>query len=269
MTSDPEINTPGMLRKELDYFIESAIDAHPRSQQEQIGPSEIGTPCTRKLGHKLAGTAPVNTVSDGWRATVGTAVHAWLAGMLERANTMLGQRRFLVEHTVTPGEIGNDEFDGSCDCYDTETDTVVDWKIVGPTSLKRVKTHGPSVTYRTQLHAYARGWQREGKNVKHVAIYTLPAAGDFRQASFWSEPYDETVATQAIQRVSDVHSLVHTGGRSVLGLLPTADDHCSHCPYYQPNARDLTVACPGDPGRLQRTDSFAGLIPATQNRSTT
>jgi len=61
---------PSLLGMELQHIIATAIAEHPRSKQQQIGPSEIGTPCTLRLGHKLAGTEPVNVS--------GLAVSTWL-----------------------------------------------------------------------------------------------------------------------------------------------------------------------------------------------
>ena len=63
---------------ELRNLVRDVDAKKPRSLQTTIGPSDAGTECSRKLGHKLAGTPKVNTFTDPWPAIVGSAVHAWL-----------------------------------------------------------------------------------------------------------------------------------------------------------------------------------------------
>lgn len=67
---------PAEAADELIDLITAQIRRHPRSLQTTIGPSEIGSPCDRKLGHKLAGTP--QKADSSWLTTVGTAVHTWL-----------------------------------------------------------------------------------------------------------------------------------------------------------------------------------------------
>ena len=55
-------------------MIRHAIAHHPRSLQKRIGPSEVGTPCDRRIGYKLLGHTE-NERGDAWKPTVGTAVH--------------------------------------------------------------------------------------------------------------------------------------------------------------------------------------------------
>ena len=75
-----------MNAKQAVYdVIRGAIANHPRSLQKRIGPSEIGTPCDRRIGYKLLGQDE-NPRGDAWKPTVGTAVHGWLEKALEDAN---------------------------------------------------------------------------------------------------------------------------------------------------------------------------------------
>jgi len=75
-----------MNAKQAVYdVIRGAIANHPRSLQKRIGPSEIGTPCDRRIGYKLLGQEE-NPRGDAWKPTVGTAVHGWLEKALEDAN---------------------------------------------------------------------------------------------------------------------------------------------------------------------------------------
>lgn len=75
------------VQDEIRGLIESRIAGHERSLQTAIGASEIGTPCARQLGFRLAGVPRPNAAPGGqWRQTVGTAVHEWLAQMLIAAD---------------------------------------------------------------------------------------------------------------------------------------------------------------------------------------
>lgn len=236
---------PTLLADELVHIIEWGIKAHPRSQQKRIGPSEMGNPCGRRLAYKLAGANEVNTGGDGWRPTVGTAVHTWLESTFRASNKQLGEIRWLVETRVDVGEVSGDVITGSVDLYDRMTATSVDWKIVGPTTLKDAKRNGPSQQYRTQGHLYGRGWTRRGLPVDNVAVFYLPSNGELRNAEWWSEPYDEAKAIGAITRVNGIKSLTDSLGVIAAAMLPTAPAHCDWCPFYMPASTDLAVACPG------------------------
>lgn len=236
---------PDRLFGELQHVIIGAIAGHPRSQQTRIGPSEIGTPCTRRLAHKLAGTPEVNERGPAWRPTVGTAVHEWLADKFIQDNARHDPARWLVEFKVNAGMVGDQVLDGSCDLYCRVTDTVVDWKVVGATALKKYRKDGPGEQYRIQAHTYALGWERRGMPVRRVALVFLPSAGELTDAVFWHEPYAPDVATAAIDRATLVARLVGQGGSHAAAALPTADAWCSYCPWHLPAATDLTEACPG------------------------
>lgn len=237
-----------MVCEELAYFIGRAIVMHPRSQQTRLGPSEIGSPCARRLGYRLAGVAEVNDRGPAWKPTVGTAVHAWLEETFRGVNRDLGVPRFLLEHKVDTGEAGGEHITGSCDLYDRVTATVVDWKIVGTAALRRYKKDGPGTQYRTQAHLYGRGWQRRGQPVDTVGIFFLPQNGELSEAHFWHEPYDEQIAVDALTRLDAIYSVVDKAGLAALPLLPTGDAYCNFCPFYMPAATELTEACPGHVG---------------------
>src|SRR5690606_1382591 len=174
------------------------------------GPSEIGTPCDRRLAHRLNETPPVNTGDDKWRPTVGTAVHDWLEAALRDDDP--GGNRWAPEHRVTVGTVGNTPITGRADLYDRITATVVDWKIVGPTTLRNVKANGPTPNYRTQGHVYGLGFANAGLPVDLIMIAFLPSNGTLRDSHFWWEPYDQTVAHQALTRANNTAALVYAFG---------------------------------------------------------
>lgn len=243
---------PTLLRDELLHLIREQIDNHPRSQQRRIGPSEIGTPCTRRLAYKLAGVEEVNPSSGAWRPTVGTAVHTWLEAALQSFNNS-GFDRFYLEEKVTVGSIGGVDITGSCDVYDRCTATVIDWKVVGPDRIKRYRLDGPGDQYRTQAHLYGRGFTTAGLPVDHVAVMFLPANGELRDAHYWTEPYDESIALAGLTRANGVAALIALGGAAAAAALPTSDAYCRYCPFYSPGSTDLTTACPGDTSRTAHT----------------
>lgn len=239
-----------------DYmdFVVDAIINHPRSLQRSIGPSEIGTPCTRKLGYKLAGHEE-RTQPPNWRATIGTGGHLWQETCFDRANMQWalsqgtpGIERYLIEETVTVGlDAAGKPITGSCDLFDRLTGTVIDHKFVGKTQLAKYTASGPSQTYRVQAHLYGQGWVNAGVPVERVMIAFLPRDGQLDDACLWSEPWDRQIAANALQRLHGVQLTLQALGDSAFENLPTADDYCISCPFYHPGATDAAIAwCPGD-----------------------
>lgn len=252
------------LHRELRHIIEDAIVNQPRSLQKRIGPSEIGTPCDHCLAAKLAGWQTAEGV--GWLPFIGTCVHAWLEELFVQrenaANTVhTTGRRFLAEQTVMVGHIGGEEIWGSTDLFDTATGTTVDWKVVGATRLRSAKA-GPEPTYRVQAHLYGRGWINAGYRVEHVSIVYLPrnSINGWDDAVLWHEPYDEQVATTALDRANriaaNLAALAALGPDAVsawIGGLPRAP-RCHDCPRF-PDGKHLTP-----PGHRPRGTDFADLL---------
>lgn len=242
---------PTLLHDELRGLIEQAIIGHPRSQQTTIGPSEVGTPCTRRLAWKLGGVPPVQVERAAWRPTVGTAVHTWLAEVLIADNERRVARgepaRWLVELRVAPGLIGDDDLTGSLDVYDRVTGDIVDWKIVGAASLKAARKDGPKQAYRVQVHLYGAGVRRRGLPVRNVHVIFLPSAGELSEAVMWSQPWSEQVAQAALDRASAVHRAgLALGHLQVGALADTADDFCGYCPWLAATRTDPAAGrCPG------------------------
>ena len=253
-----------VLADELLHIIRQAIRDHPRSQQTRIGPSEIGIECDRRIAHKLLGTPPVNDRGAPWLPTVGTAVHAWLDDVFSRDTLpaiKAGQApRWLVERKVTTGQVAGEDIDGACDLYDTITGTSVDWKVVGKTKLLDVRRHGPGQQYKVQGHCYGRGWVAKGYPVNDVAVFFLPRNEELDGAVWWSEPYDEQVAVEALARVEAIGLACKALGPAAAGVMKTADAYCGYCPHFRIDATNLTTACPGDPARPKRNDSIRSLI---------
>jgi hypothetical protein len=218
-----------------------------RSMQKAIGPSEIAVPCDRRLAYRLRDT-PVH--GDGrvpWAPMVGTAVHALLAEALTADNERAGRQRWLVEQRVHP----DPTVSGSCDAYDTDTDTVVDWKVVGPTRLDGYRRHGPGQQYEGQIHIYGRGWQRAGRTPKWVRIVFLPRSTDFDDAYEWTAPYSRQHADAALDRLFRITTLLSALGvdadPGLWAAVPaTPSRNCRWCPYYRRDKPADQTGCPGD-----------------------
>ena len=252
---------PEEIKKLLLHVINDKIHNAPRSQQKRIGPSEVGHPCERWMVYKLSDTpAPTGVAKDKWLATIGTFVHAGLAEWFEEFNTTVGVEVFGVEQRVEVGSIregdGHD-LDGSCDLY--VNGVVVDWKIVGKTTLDSARRKGASRKYRVQAHSYARGWKNAGKPVTHVAVFFLPRNAPLSQAVWWCEEYDEQIAVEGLARVVRIKTLVHEHGREAAALVEGDPTECNYCPWWRPRETNLAKGCPGV---ITRTSSdIESLLP--------
>lgn len=255
----PVVDADTALRSELLDVIRWGMHNQPRTLQTRIGPSEIGTTCARKVGHKLAGTATVNHC-DPWLSTIGTAVHAWLADVFRDA---AGEpKRWMVEFKVPTGRINGQDVEGTCDLYHIPSRTVVDWKTTGTNRLRDYVRNGPGQQYRVQAHDYGRGWVALGMPVERVALMFLPRGEPLSKAHLWSEPFDATVPEPFYQRANNIAALIGALGPAAIPMLPTADAYCSYCNYFDPAASDLTRGCPGDDTWTQ-TNRSAASAPLT------
>lgn len=234
---------PDILASEIFGILQSAIARQPRSLQTRIGPSEIGVPCDRRIGHKLAGTQPSNRVDDvAWKAFIGTAVHSMLADIMALAEISRFHEadsdtkpRWHVEEKVSPGfAIDGIDIDGSCDLFDEENGAVWDWKITTRNKIRETyKPDGVGDQYRIQAQAYGRGWARQGFDVKTVGVIFLTRDGEFSDRHVWSEPYDEQIVTTAIGRVEGIKAAIDGLGPEIaLPLLATGPAYCRFCPYF-------------------------------------
>ncbi|MFC5744794.1 hypothetical protein [Actinomadura rugatobispora] len=260
------------LHAELLRVVENAITNHPRSLQKRIGPSEIGDPCARKIAYKLAGMGEVNPRRNvPWKPTVGTAVHAWLEEVFHLANKDLptwavGDNRYWCEVRVDVGEILGETITGSCDLFVGDPanpaigGTVVDYKIVGDDQLRKYRSQGPGDQYRAQAHLYGRGWTRRGARVDHVAVWFFPRNQELRQNYFWTEPYDEQVAVDALTRAEGIAKLTGQLGTAAAALLPATENWCTYCTYFKPGSTDPSAGCPGVIDATTPSPSLAALI---------
>lgn len=217
----------------LDVIVDSIVN-QPRSLQKRIGPSEIGVECERAILHKLNGD-PEPRGGIPWKPTVGTAVHSYLEeAFTADANTVGSdnQGRWLVEQRVTVGHLGETPITGSTDLFDIWTGTVLDHKVIGKSTGKKYRAHGPSRQYYVQGMLYGLGWKRAGYDVKMVAICFIPREGELSGDTFiWTAPFDEQTALDAMARLNGLHALLGAVGiDKALELYQPCDDRwCRWC----------------------------------------
>ncbi|SOE25686.1 hypothetical protein [Streptomyces sp. OK228] len=243
--------------KELFYSYDNRNTSDNRSAQTTLGPSEIGTPCDRRLAMSLLQIPPVNPGGDGWAAFVGTCIHAGLAEMFVWASGDTG--RFAVEQRLqfpnqhVPG--------GTADLLDRTLCMVDDHKSQGRWSLDKLRTQGMTPTQRVQLHTYGYGMRLKGEAVDFVAIISWPReASSLADLYVVVEPYDPQIARDALERVDGIaaeikmHETVRAtwAGLDInahkLGIAKEFDidpESCKFCPFFAPGDADMTRGCNG------------------------
>ena len=233
------------LSDEIRKTIGNFADNSERSKQTAIGMSEIGQPCVRRLGYKMLGVEATNK-ADTWLATIGTAVHSWLA---ERYATIMiegtNEPRYLVEHRV----MLPDGTPGTLDIYDKVNKCIQDWKVVGDSTLKKYKaTRHPGEQYQVQQHAYGMALQfaELGYEVNDVVIVFLPRGGALRNLYVWSEEFNPNYVVAALERNRMAKIATDAVGIDALELLPAVAAYCDYCPNFLPASTNLKIGCPGE-----------------------
>jgi hypothetical protein len=249
--------------KELFYAYDNRRSADNRSAQATMGPSEMGTPCDRRLALSLMRMPPVNPGGDGWAAFVGTCIHAGLEQLFLWADAGTGrfatEQRLEFDHAIVPK--------GTADLIDRTLLMILDHKCQGRWSRNKLKTQGPSPTYKVQAHVYAHGARKRGEKIEKIAIVSWPRdEATLEDLYVHVEDYNPAIAKRAFERVDKIGAEVEAKraelhdsypvtvepsealeleiGARVAGGFDVADD-CRFCPFYLPNARDITRGCNG------------------------
>lgn len=228
---------PEQTLPDLRSLVEHAVMNDPRTLQVALGPSEIGVGCDRCLAHMLAGHLKRENGLP-WLPTIGNAVHDWLETVVLQHLMRTGSDRYVPEGKVSVGQLRGVDITGHSDVLDTWTGTVVDYKVVGATTLKKVGVKrgapqgDPGATYRRQAHLYGRGWASAGYDVRAVAVWFMPRnALSIDSGFFWGpEPYDEQVALDALARANALAAGVDVlGVDAVLAQMPPHTGHEFTC----------------------------------------
>lgn len=250
-TMDSNSDWGARYARELRGVIVRQASQAPRSLQARLGPSEVGVACHRQVVGKLAGAQRTNHVSDLWPSVVATAVHAWLANAFEDENGREGILRWLTETAVTPYP----GLSGHADLYDALECAVVDHKVLGQTSLNKVKRpEGPSRKYQIQLILYGAGFRALGLPVKRVVLAAYPGTAATLDGMYvWDHPCtpeDELLIREVMDTTAlrqEIAGYVRDGLMSLNDVPAVPDDtECFFCFLYRPqSAQDGGPGCPG------------------------
>lgn len=250
-----ETEEPLQVWHEYKQIIENNIINRPRAKQREIGASELGTDCLRCLAKRLLGYE--RGQSAAWLPEIGTAVHAELEKTFRNADP--DEKRFFTERDLYIGHLSMPDgskmrVGGHADLYDRELCTVVDWKIVGEYTRKKVQIKGISQQYKVQINLYAAALQNEGEAVTRCAVYFLPRdAATLDAAQVYEARPDRDIAVWSFERAQtmlDCFALVkNEHGEQTLNdwieCLPKAD--CFQCSAYAPrpfvDASKLPAKC--------------------------
>jgi hypothetical protein len=245
-------NTPWAARYagEIRRVVHAHAERAPRSLQVHLGPSEIGHTCHRQVAGKLAGLPRTNHVIDPWPSILGTAGHAWLEEAFRAENDRLGHLRWVPEQRVTP----IDGHDGTADLYDAAEQTLGDHKILGESSMAKVRSAaGPPRHYVVQMLLYARGYRRLGLPVQRVALLAYPrTAASLDGLYVWERPYtpaddellDQVVVPELTYRKQWAAAI--SAGLAQLMDVPADTSACAFCPFFRPEAARVGGSgCPG------------------------
>jgi CRISPR/Cas system-associated exonuclease Cas4 (RecB family) len=225
---------PFDVTRELVDHVKNFAAWSPRSRQTQIGVSEIGHPCARRLAYKVLAVERTNTDSDSWPAIVGTSVHTYLEKAFKKDPDYLTEVKVLLEPWTK----------GTADLVHIPSKTVIDHKVVGVTALKAAKANGMTEQYRVQLNMYATGLRLAGIEIDNIAIMFWSRSGMFRDAYSITEPYDEALVDKSLERY-DAIKAASAVGVQVLPLIPATPSNCMYCPYFFPLSNDMTESCNG------------------------
>ena len=161
-----------------------------KSVRKTVGPSEIGG-CRRRVWEKLHGTPVTNPGTLSMAATFGTAWHSWVEQKLA------GDPRFLLEVKRE-----RDGIRGTVDCFDIERGMVIDWKTIKLSGIP----YFPDKQKRWQVQVY--GWLLSLEyEVQTVCLVGFPRDGTDRDIVSHTEPYDESLAIEALAWLDEVKAM--------------------------------------------------------------
>jgi hypothetical protein len=179
---------------------------------------------------------------------VGTAVHAWLADAFTGDNDRRGPR-WLAEQRVTP----HPDHPGTADLYDAAEQAVVDHKVLGESSMAKIRKDPPR-RYVVQLLLYGQGYRNLGLPVRRVALAAYPRTAPSLDGLYvWERvhtPADDALIQEVFNQTAKRREwagqiLANTSSLRDIPADPS-DDECFFCPFYRPqSARDNGFGCPG------------------------
>jgi CRISPR/Cas system-associated exonuclease Cas4 (RecB family) len=185
-----------------------------RSTQVQIGPSELGG-CRRKVWYRLNNQPVTNNNELKLAAIMGTAIHT------EIEKALADNKDVILESEV--------EYNGMkahIDCWIPSTGDVIDWKTVKKQNLSYFPTQ--QQRWQVQVYGYLIDKSGTGKP-RTVSLVAIARDGDERDVKVHSEPYNESIAVDALNWLEGVKASATTPEPE------REESFCKHyCKYYDP-----------------------------------
>ena len=183
-------------------------NSRPRSNQVQIGPSELGG-CRRKVWYRLNNQPETNDNELKLAAIMGTAIHGAIEKALDKQPGVVLEAA--VEHNGMKAHV---------DCYFPDTGDVVDWKTVKAKNL----SYFPSQQQRWQVQTYGYLIEQSGLGKVHnVHLVAIPRDGDERDIKVHSEKYDPAIALEALSWLEAIKET---------NVAPEPERDESYCKFY-------------------------------------
>ena len=237
------------LKEQILEVIKFRDQRNPRSHQVNIGPSELSSPCDRRIGYRMVGIPAINTTLDPWPAIVGTAVHDWLEHAFMDWIEATGSRDWIPERRLNI----SDDVTGRSDLFNVSRGIVVDYKGASPDKMKKVRAE-PQQHYRTQLQIYGHGYEKAGFKVRKLALVYFPRAGNIKDLYVDMFDYDPSVALASLARIPAIATRLvqldpigNPHRWEQVDASPTHD--CGFCPWYNfkrsPEEGASDQGCPG------------------------
>jgi hypothetical protein len=223
-----------MLARRYRELVRHSFSTDRRSLQSEIGSSEIGWECDRRLAYRLSGAAVTNP-GDPMAAIFGTGLHLWLSREFDRINSR--RFRYLVEYGCTyRGVLGHG------DLFDLETATVVDWKSTTIAKIRSMRRSEVPAYYVVQIQHNAAALAADGWQPQAVALKFFPKDSTLDNSWLWRSVPDRAVVDTAIDRVDRLRN-------TDPAVVPaTPGRHCAFCAQYDKDSTDLSRSCPATKG---------------------
>lgn len=185
------MNRPDLAQERLED-LRAYLATSERSQQAELGMSELGHECPRYIWSVLHHVPTVNTSQHVLAAMRGTGVHKVLEPYLE-------SRGWTVEAEVEYGGVP-----GHVDAY--RDGIVEDEKSALTSKVRALAEYGPSKAWRYQLHTYARALNEKGEPIHTVRIVAY-AIDSSDEITVWEEPYSPEIADEAVSNALRIAAL--------------------------------------------------------------
>lgn len=231
------------LRADLMAVWGAAVNSHGRSQQRELGPSEIGNPCKRQNAYKLLGVAKANTADPAasWPSWLGIQAHDGMERAIRAADPS-GERWRTELRLAAPGLPA-----GSTDLLDLRYGGIIDHKFVGKGVHDRARRGQVAEQYEIQADIYGLHCDRMGVPIRFVAIVFWPRVGNRAEPVLHVREWSRERAEKALADHAALVKLTQAAGLAALQVLPAVEHFCRTCPFYGPGSTDVTRACPGAP----------------------